>query len=284
MNTVTPPGKSSISEILHDGYQGLLESLIPLTKLGLPFFIFGGATSGFIFSDNSIFLHPHRIHSFQELSKLLAGSGLMILISVVMAYVYYIFIRYIRDTYQNAVKSDLYDYLIPQMDLLGLIGLMLISIFLSIPALVVILIGLILLVVPGIIILIYFSTWVMMLYVTYINNSKAGILEGLRENLGLLKGMFWRTVALGFIAGLVKFLIELPFSFILQAVMAIARLHPGAGQTYSLPILFSVLFSATYWAHFVLGTGGFLFVMMRYYWDLRDQHQSPDTPETGLDA
>lgn len=287
--TVPAYNPMPVLDIVSYGYRQFFRAIVPLTKLSLPFLLFAAITGGFIYPD-LLKVQAAGEPSVEDLGMFLAMSSMMGLGTVVMYYALYPMLRYVRDVYADEIKDSLFSYLIPQGSLLGLLGIMICYAVGSVLAVLLTFIGFLLLVVPGLVLIggIFFLNYrFAMVWVAYMDAPSQGVFNAFRESWRLTENNFWRTVGLGIVCTIIQSILNFPFSLVDFFMGFLSGLNPSMVNHPVFPVVSASLLGVSYWAQFVLGFGGIIFVFYRYLFDLRVRKGEPaagagsaDNPQT----
>jgi hypothetical protein len=192
-------------------------------------------------------------------------------------YLGYVFLRYIHDVSLGQVEQKLSSYFVPNRSFLGVARIVVIGLFMGAYFGIATLIGLLFLILPGLIILFFGLTWFAMIFVAYLAEPEIGVMGAIKQNWRFTQGNFWRTVALGFFIGIAQCVIEAVVILAIIAVFVFAAFFVGQQDILAYAIIPSVAGAAFIWSVVTFGIGGTLFILNRYYLDLRarQQHMIP---------
>lgn len=270
---------ASVLDIVSFGYRKLFRTLGPLTKLSLPVALLSGVLMG---SAYPILLKMQHYamaapQSFDDMATLL-GVGVAVLFGVMlMFYFFYVLLRYARDLYLDEVQKNIYAYLKPEQKFVGMIGIAFLLAIATIPIGLILFLGFLFLVVPGLIVvlaLIFAGVRLVLVWNIYMIKA-SDIFDAFVRSWQLTRGNFWRTLGLVFLVAIIQNIIGLPFSVLSSANDAIASLNPSFTNTVLFQLICTIIFSIGYWAQYVIGLGGSIFVYYRYYFDLEARHALP---------
>lgn len=269
---VYPP--TTVLEIVSFGYRKLFEHLWPITKLSLPFILFASLTGGFFYADMIQASEAETLSPQQAIGSIAYGLGLLPLV-----YLLYALIRYARDVFcEDSVQANPYAYLMPNKTLLGLLGIWLLFVVAMFPIMLLMVLGFILLILPGIAVvvgLVIAAVRMTMVWYTYLLTPEQGIIEAFRQSWRLTKDNFWRTLGLGLLLGLIQWVINLPFSLLHGMLGLVNTFNPAILTSPVFPMVAAVFLAMSYWAQLILGTGAVFFVHFRYLFDLKARHEPP---------
>jgi hypothetical protein len=207
MNPISPH-PTSVLDIVSLGYKQALRSLWPISRLYSPMLAL--VIVGLI---GMIYLRLPK----EFLYIWLIAYVLFIL------YGNYVIARYVRDALQSELRKNIFSYWLPDHTLPGTIGIGLMVALFGVAYGVVGMLGLLLLVFPGLAVFIYYHHWVGLCFVDYLRNPGNSISET-RQRVGLLlKGQFWRTIALGVIVTLIYLMFDTFLSVSGALIRAIAK-------------------------------------------------------------
>lgn len=260
-----PP--ASILDITSYGFRAALRHIGSMTLILLPLLIplalgYGFSYATILQASKGDFTNPMGfvIGIFMQFGCILLSY-----------YLYYVILRYVRDVFFEAVQPNLFSYLLPKFSLLGVLGLALLLMIAWIPAGIVMLIGFILVIVPGIIAVLYFSVWSSMIFVTYLAHPEKGISSALVEVYQLLKGSFWRSIGLVMLVGLINMIISSPVGIINYISQILVETNPSFLESIWFALAYTTLYGVGAWFHATVGVSGGFFVMYRFYFDLRNR-------------
>ncbi len=256
-------------DIVTYGYKAVLKQLKPLTLLALPMLLMAAMAQ-----TGAFWLQ------FTGDQSSLAYIGVAILVVALgiggafgMLYLTYVLSRFVRDLFfAESAERNLYAYYIPKMSLFGIVGIAFIVGALGILAAIAGVIGLLLLVVPGIMVFSLYYVWSSLVYVAYLAKPQQGIFDSMSEIGALLKGNLLRAAGLGILANLIFFLLYAPF-LSLDILTEFFRTQPPSFISAPwVPPVYGLMMVLSSWVNMVVGTGGLLFVMNRFYIDLHVRH------------
>lgn len=261
---------TSILDIITYGYKKVFRMMGPLSKLTLPVMLGTGVLSG-IYHAQAIGI---KLHPSTQGIVLLAISGILYFVAILLqVYLYYCTARYVRDIYWEDVPAPLLTYLRPNKTLLGCIGIGFLTMLAMIPAGIVGVLGLFLLVVPGVVIFSYSLIVSKFVYLVYLGRPNQGVAGAISEAIQLVKGNFWRTVGLGVVTYLIYFMVAMPFG-IFQGILAfLTKTTPTFTQSLLFPILYGLSTTGINWCALAIGYAGLVSILYRYYFDLKVRSQ-----------
>jgi hypothetical protein len=263
--------RDSIINILLYGFRNVWRSLLPLTILASPLLVF------YILYGTVMLWHfPPGNTAKSPLFDILQ-NGYSLVIMVGFFYLGYVFLRYIHDVSLGQVEQKLSSYFVPNRSFLGVARIVVIGLFMGAYFGIATLIGLLFLILPGLIILFFGLTWFAMIFVAYLAEPEIGVMGAIKQNWRFTQGNFWRTVALGFFIGIAQCVIEAVVILAIIAVFVFAAFFVGQQDILAYAIIPSVAGAAFIWSVVTFGIGGTLFILNRYYLDLRarQQHMIP---------
>lgn len=249
----------SILDIVTYGFKKAVQAFWPVSWLCLPALVclaLGGAVIESVPIDDSV------IRVKDALYKPL---------SLIVLYMNYAIARYARDVFWSEPKENLWTYMIPDRTLWGVCGIGVLTVFYGMGAGLLGMLGLLLLVIPGIAIFSYYYVWSGMFYTVYLRKPEAGVWSARHETARLFKGNFWRTAGLGLVVSLVSVLPMLPMVFLSGGMEILREMPPSFMPTYAFSILYGILYAAIYWVSLGICFSGFSFVLNRYYQELQSR-------------
>ncbi len=282
---------ASVLDIVSFGYRQVFKILWPLTKLALPFLILCSVTMGALMPSYMHFSMGMQSHAFQSgfqenfVTSLFYGF-LFFIIGVLQYYLFYVFLCFIQDLYLDTVKPNLFSYWLPQKNLLGLLGISFLFLAASIPASVILLIGFILLVLPGLAVLagiLFFMIRLAFTWIAYMLEPETGILDAFQKSWALTQHNFWRSVGLLCLILVIQGIIFAPFGLISIIITGLSFSLMGQGH-FVFSIVYTLYFAIRFWAQYVIGIGGLIFISYRYVFDLEARKNATVSivpPETG---
>ncbi len=257
---------ASILDIITFGYKSAFKTLWPISKLTLPFLAFSTLCQSY----GVVQLASMQTRKLEEMFPHLVWLGVMGLIFLpVYFYLYYGVARYVRDYFWAEAEGNSFRYLLPQKTLLGALGIALLTIVASVPISIAGLIGLLFLIIPGLVIFTYFYSASSLAYVNYLYQPEQGVLESIFKPFRLLKGHFWRTVALGFLSFVVLMIISGPLSVFRNLLGAMGQFNPSFLHSWLFYGLSTASILVTVWFNLCIGYVGTLFITNRYLADLQ---------------
>jgi hypothetical protein len=269
---------TAVIDIVSFGYRRLFKNLWPVTKLSLPFVLFSGLTGGFFYSDLLQLqkLDANTTPTIDDLISLGLVYGVFLLGTVVMFYALYAILRYVKDLHHDEVDSNLYNYIFPEGRLWGLLGISLLYGVAAIPLGILMILGFIMLILPGLAVLvgiIYLATRLTMSWVAYMERPEMGMFDAFAQSWRLTADNFWRTLAISFVVAVVSTIINTPFSVLGSISGMVAQLNPSFVSNPVFPVMSSVILAISNWAQYVIGMGGMVFVYFRFYYDLESRQR-----------
>lgn len=260
---------ASAVDIVTYGYKAVLKQLKPLTLLALPMLLASGMAQAGAFWLQVAGDQSSLAYIGVALAVVVLGVGG----AIGMLYLTYVLSRYVRDLFfADTVEANLYAYYWPKMSLFGVIGIAFIVAALGLLAAIAGVIGLILLVVPGLMVFSLYYVWSSLVYVAYLAKPQQGIFDSMSEIGALMKGNLLRAAGLGILANVIFFLLYAPF-LSLEVATEFFKTQPPSflGEAWVTPV-YGLLMTASGWVNVVIGTGGMLFVLNRFYIDLHIRH------------
>jgi hypothetical protein len=188
-------------------------------------------------------------------------------------YLSYPIARYVRDAYWNETAENLYSYLIPRRSLLGCWGIGLLWAMMAMPVGLVGIIGLLLLIVPGVAVFSYYYSMYSLLIAGYLSDPDRGVFGTISDIFALLKGNFWRTVALGVMTWLIYACMSGALIGLQAGLEMLQEFSPSLTRNLWFPLAYGTLTGVICWFSMAVGHGTVLFVMYRYLFDLRARAQ-----------
>lgn len=193
-------------------------------------------------------------------------------LSLVVVYMNYAIARYTRDVFwEHELKENLWAYLVPDKTLLGICGIGLLTTFYGMGAGLLGMLGLLLLVVPGVAILSYYYVWSGMFYTLYLLKPEEGVWAARHAVARLFKGNFWRTAGLGLLVSLVSLLPMLPMVFLSGGLEILREMPPSFLPPFAFALLYGSLHATVYWISLAICFTGLSFVLNRYYQALQSR-------------
>jgi hypothetical protein len=275
MNTQNPHAtlqQASVIDIVTFGYKAGLKSIGPITRLILPIILLYAVSTTSVYTISNEMkagVQPGVTHWV-----LLVGMGLLSVVSWI-GYVYlsYPITRYVRDVYWNEIDENLYSYLIPRRSLLGCWGIGLLWGLMLLPVSLLGMVGLLLLIVPGVAVFSYYYSMYSLLIAGYMSDPDRGAFSAISEVFGLLKGNFWRTVALGVMTWLIYISMSGMMIGLQMGLELLQEFSPSLTRNLWYPLAYGTLTGVICWFSMAVGHGTVLFVMYRYLFDLRTRAQ-----------
>jgi hypothetical protein len=269
MSSIPPFSPASVLDIVSFGYRRLFQCLKPLTLLASPFVLLAALVEAWFFpnlgdiQEQSSTTDVFSFFSADPAGYTAASYGMTFLMILLL----FSYLRYIRDVYTNTPKAPLQHYLMPNRRLWGIVGFSLLLGLGLIIGIVIMVMGLFLLVLPGLAILtgiVYLLVRISMILPAYTHHTGQGLGQSLAESWRLTRGHFWRTLGMLALVEIINFLIVLPF----VGVGAAVGLFSSALNTFAWPMTF-LYYLLYHWAYYTLIIGGMTFVLYRYYFDLQ---------------
>jgi len=248
---------ASIFDMVTFGYKKAFKTLWPVTRICLPLLVVYAAGSGLIEAIASGLL-PDKLRV--DLHNLFSSALLVLNWSIAC---------YARDAYWREAEPNPMTYLKPNRTLLGVAGIGLITAFYGIGAGLAGMLGLLLLVVPGIVIFSYFYIWSGLFYTVYLLEPENGVWAARHRVAALLRGYFKRTAGFGLLAGLVWLLAMTPVIFMSVGLELLKELPPSFFHATLFYGLYGLLDGAMEWFILAFGFTGYSFILNRYYDDLQ---------------
>ncbi len=267
-------GSASVVDIVSFGYKKMFENLWPLTRMCLPILILNGVTWGMIQQEMVGFQDRKDNLSLNDLLQMGLSFVVLFFVSILLYYLMYAIVRYCRDLYRDELEEPWYQYLFPKKSLLGVLGLGFLQVAASIPAIVIIVIGFLFLIVPGVAMLMLFGYGCYLVYLVYIDKPERGVFDSIRYTVELVKPNWLRTIGLACVVTLINMIISIPFSVVSSIISAVAQLMPSLQQSFLYFLTNAVLYTAMYWVQMVIGVGGVAFVLYRYLFDMEYRQAS----------
>jgi hypothetical protein len=271
MNDPEKNTPSSIMDIVSCGYKMAFRTLLPISILCLPYLV--------LFLAGSIWIELAISNSQDSNTK----EQLYNLLRLPLCYWNYVIARYVCDVLQDKVRKNLASYLCPGSTFLGVIGIGIITIVYGIGYGIAALLGLLLLVIPGLAVISYYHMMCGMLYIDYLLNPQDGIWAVRKRVAFMLKGQFLRTAALGGIACLVMIVALLPL-FIIDMVKVFIE-EQAVSVMHSAPFLaaYGCFMTLTEWFTLAFGFAGYCYILNYYWHDLRIREEQANSRVIDLD-
>jgi hypothetical protein len=267
--------KASVLDIVSYGYRTAIKHIWPITLIALPAILLNmiqGFNLPSTFAEGMARNHAARMAH----SAAIVPSGSEFwgwAISLVELYFYYCISLYTRDAYFNQIDRPLYAYCWGEKKSLLAITLFgLLCVLLFIPYIVIGFIGFLFLLFPGVAWFSYISAAYNMSYAMLLQHPSRGVKATVSDVFRLLRQNAWRTVALGLVSWLVNFIIAVPAIIISFGVYTGIKL----GNSLAVSLMMALSCGISNWISFLVGFGGFMFIMYRYIADLKIRHGDMD--------
>jgi len=263
----TTSSEASVIDIVSFGYRQAFQNLLPVTKLAIPTIIIGALLGAVQFYQAGL-----KPRDPQQIIIALAILPLMF----VNLYNSYCVSRYARDRYFSEVQDSMFSYWIPNSTLVKVILLGLLGSLLFIPMSIVGLIGIVLLIVPGLIWFTYCFTAYNLIFALLLDKPDLGVLGSIKEGFRLMKNNINRTIGLGLLTGIIYFAIYFPMSFLRGVLSGVARFLHSDASSIGILGLSAALNALISWFAITVGLCGTMFVLYRYITDLKARHGELD--------
>lgn len=280
---------ASVLDIASFGYRTVAKHVIPLTKLSVVFVFIHALIQGVTMGAMQMAKNGDSV-GFSVAA--LVGYGMLAIGGMVIWYLHYPVMRYVRDFYfQEQPTQNVFGYLVPQIDFLGILLFVLIMGAATIPLFCVI--GLIygaasvfLVLVPfvGIIVwlvVVFFLivAWCCFLFLftlliaTYMTHPEKGVIAAIEETWNNLSDNFWRTIVLACTVTLVEIVITFPLMAINAVAGMLMSTNPSLSASIPYVLLYAFLYGISQWFHMVFAVGGSYFAVYRYLIDIRGRRE-----------
>jgi hypothetical protein len=270
----SPP--RDVVDIVITGYKKSLGSIKPLTLVSLPVVLFSAITMGWLYPDaNSMSDQAAKTFSeaMQQLQLMIPMMGLSILSSLLTYYVStFVLLQFFRDLYQGEIQEDVYTYLRPTPKAGGIFGIAFFVFLATLLSIVLIALGLILLILPGLALLCGFLALLARICLVnhiYISEPEVGFIDAFGKSWTLTQGYFWRTVGLLCLMLLAQFFLSIPLyivSVVMGLLAVVVQMFSGA---FPMALLYVPLFALTYWLSLAVTSPGAISTLQGYYLDLK---------------
>lgn len=258
----------SALDVVTYGYKGVLARIGPLSMLCLPVLLLYGLSEafGFWFQFGN-----------QDTGATLV-TGALYLISAIFStlgivYLNYSIGLYIRDLFfEESTNPNLFSYLVPRMSLIGVIGIGLMTGAIGIGVAILGVLGLLLFVVPGVMVFSFYYVWSSLIYVAFLAKPEQGVFNAISEVGALLKGNFLRAVGVGLMACVIYVMLYSPFLVVEVAVEFFREQPPSFFSEPWALVVYTLLMAGSGWVSLVIGSGGLIFILNRFYVDLHARH------------
>lgn len=262
--------RASILEIVTFGFKGMVKSMLPLTLIALPYVLLAGI-DGYFYFRMSLSGQPDLLAALGHFATQMIGM-----------YFFYCASRYIRDVYWEEAGNPL-AYLLPRMTLFGAlaigffylvtvlgigvgVGITAVLMALLGPLGLVVMIGGILCLIP---VVIYIATYFCLAFAVYLGTPENGLFAAMRESFRMINGNFWRSMGLATLVWIINLIITAPVLGVFFALGMLSTMSASVADTPMFLLGFAGLMAVASWSQVVLGQGGLVFVLYRYYYDLR---------------
>jgi hypothetical protein len=263
----TMNSEASVLDIVSFGYRQAFQNLGASTKLAIPTIIVGALLGIVQYYQSGL---PPR-----DPKQLIFVLG-MLPLGLVNMYNSYCISRYARDRYFDEVQESLLSYWIPNGTFVKVILLGILGALAFIPVGFVGIIGLVLLIIPGIIWFTYAAMTYNVIFALLLDNPTRGVRGNIKEGFRLLKGNIPRTIGLSLLSGLVYVVITFPMSLLRGILNAIARILHSDVASIGLIGLSAGINAIVCWFAITVGLCGTMFVLYRYIEDLKARHGDLD--------
>ncbi len=262
--------RASVLEIVTFGYKGMVKSILPLSLIALPFVLLAGI-DGYFYFRMSMTGEPDVLAALGHFATQMIGM-----------YFFYCVSSYIRDVYWDEAKNPL-AYLLPRMTLFGALGIgffyMLACLGIGVgvgisavilallgPLGIVFMVGGILCLIPAVI---YIATYFSLAFVVYLGTPEDGLLSALGSSFRMISGNFWRSMGLATLVWIINLVINVPVLGVFFAIGVMSSMNASVADSPMFQLGFAGLMAVASWSQVVLGQGGIVFVLNRYYHDLK---------------
>jgi len=263
-----------VADVVLESFPRFLRLLKPLTLLTLPAVLFGMVAIGMFMLMLIQMGLLHRgtggFDSWQSSLFLIQGGFLMIGAAFFMCYMTFPIMRYIRDDYMGQVEPGLMHYWFPNKTLLGLIGLSMLFIGILVPLIPLMVIGFILLLVPGFALCMAFGVLTQLIPHQYMLRPEDGIFEAVKRVALWFKTDWIRVLGFGLLLWIVQCLVSIPGG-ILRAFIDIGselQWTPPPNILMMLGILAIPVVGVLIWMQMVLTYGLTNVIVFRFLFDL----------------
>jgi hypothetical protein len=263
--------KASVLDIVSYGYRAAIRHIWPLTLIALPAILLSSYQGFHSASDFEAGVAAGQASRLGHTSIPTMYIGWIAYL--IPLYFNYCATLYSRDVYFNQVDRPIYSYIFGEKKTLSTISIFSgICLLALIPTGLIGIIGLILLIIPGII----WFTYILMVYnmaiVLILQKSTMGVKWSIQEILRLLKNHTGRTIGLGLLVWLIGTIVAVPIT--LPGILI------SMGPQMSGNLIMSILSACSYglgtWLSMSIGIGGVVFTTYRYIADLKIRHGDED--------
>jgi len=268
-------------DIVSFGYQNTIGHLVPLLKMSLPLFIIVGIVYGLCYESVSQFALFKKGSTELVIGKVQLMAGLyFVVVTLINFYLSYCNMRYIRDAYKGTLQKNIFRYLLPSKSLLVLILLNILFFVANCIFLILITLGFVLLVIPGIVIMfavLYIHVRLLLISpanpVLYFMEEEKGVIHAIKRSWKLTQNNFWRTVLVFLVVLLLQLILISPFSIISYLSSMLTTLKPAISSQILFKSLHILLLIVLWLGQYLVYRSGSLFVWSRYYLDLNVRYQ-----------
>ncbi len=300
---------ASVMEVVTFGYKAALKCFWPLTVMTAFFSLsYGPAATWYVRFSQQLADGP-------SLEKFAYIAFFSLFTLGITLWGYYAMNRYARDLFLAEPGNPL-ACLVPGKDLLGALavgffyllalfglfvgfGILSFGVFLVAGVLsvsmagseavigIIVIVSLLALMVPMFLCVTGLNTVFGLVLAAYVLNSDAGVFHAFGETFRVLGRNFWRTVGLSFMCWLVNVLLMIPVSAAGGVMGYMSGNSPSFLDSPAFLVGYTLLATVGNWLGMVIGMGGFVNVVFRYYYDLKIRAgrtgdlQSLDAARTG---
>lgn len=285
----TTYGSAAVLDMVSFGLRRVFADLKALLLLAAPVVLYTALTSSALQTMTS--LSPTDFQGGDLTNPKVMGTLMMTMVLIpfsllgylAMAYLMYVNMKYLTDALLGQVSANLWSYYKPDKRLLGWLGLIAIYSVGLVMMVVIIAIGFILLIIPGLLLLLgsfYLYGRLFLASSVYFLDPDAGVMDSFGVSWRLVDHQqFWRAMALLMVSGLLLSLISLPFSLVNAVLSFVTTLsQSGGGQFFgaiSPPVVFVMMLVSTllvYMMQIGVVANASYCIQTRFLFDLMDRN------------
>lgn len=263
-----------VADVVIDALKRFVGLIKPLTLLTLPAVLFGMVAFGVFFllviQLGLVKAGSGGGETWQQALIIVQAVILILGAALFLAYMTFPIMRYVRDTYAGAVHPHLMHYWFPDKTFLGLVGMYCVFLGALVPLLPFILIGFILLILPGAAICLLFGTLTQVMLHQYLRAPAEGVFAAMGRVWQWFTGDWLRMAGFGFLLSVVQCLVSLPGNLLRGCLDIATEFHwvPGRDVLMLLGLVGIPLLGVLFWAQMVLYYGLTSTVIYRFLGDL----------------
>lgn len=282
-NPTLPP--ASIMDIVSFGYKNAFRCVGPVTKLIWPVVLLHGLLLSF-YHPAIVEFAEHGSFDSEKFLQLLGTGACLVINGLLLGYLQYVIVRFVRDLYWSTPKPSLWSYLKPEASLGGYVlfslGLGVLTALAVSASGLLIFLGIVTII--GWIVTFPLTIAVWLFYCWYAIPRYQMVLaiyfghqdKSFSENLGfaftecanVLRGSFWRTFGLGLLVSVVYLALSLSFIFCNGLEGFLEKQNPSFLHSIWFTVSYGLTTSLATWFALIMHGGAF-FVMYRYYYDIK---------------